>query len=96
MRVRLTKTIFYREHAIVAASRGGRKIIWDDGGVAGFGAKIDRKACELHSELSRHQPNRAADDEETLGELTVESARKRAAEVKLEVRAGGDPLYGAP
>ena len=76
----------------MAASRGGRKIIWDDGGVAGFGARLTGKHVSfiLNYRATNRTERRMTIG--TLGELTVESARKRAAEVKLEVRAGGDPL----
>ena len=92
MRVKLTKTILQQEHAAIVAAGKGRKLIWDKGGIAGFGARVTVKhvAYILNYRAANRAERRLTIG--TLGEATVETARRRAAELKLQIRAGLDPL----
>ncbi|MET0483484.1 MAG: integrase arm-type DNA-binding domain-containing protein, partial [Aestuariivirgaceae bacterium] len=79
--MKLTRTILEREHAAIVAAGKGRKLIWDKGGVAGFGARVTVKhaAYILNYRAANRAERRLTIG--TLGEATVETARKRAAEL---------------
>ncbi len=91
MRVKLTKTILEREHAAIVAAGTGRKIIWDTGDVVGFGARLSPGRVVLFLNYRSGGVERRM-TVARLGECTIEQARKRAAELKLQIRAGLDPL----
>lgn len=71
-------------------SNRDRLILWDDE-IAGFGCRITRKGATYFLNYRSGPAERRL----TLGtttELTIEQARRKAAETKLQVRAGADPL----
>jgi hypothetical protein len=88
MKAKLKKMRLQAEQAAVGA---GRCLLWDSE-LPGFGARISRQRITFvlnywHGALERRM---------TLGTLaefgTGEAARKHAAQIKLQVRAGNDPL----
>ena len=66
-------------------------LVWDSE-IAGFGARLVKKGIVFFLNYRHGRTERRM----TLGTIvelrTVEAARKKAAELKLAVRSGGDPL----
>jgi hypothetical protein len=90
-KVWLTKTLLRAEQEAIKAGGEARRLLWDTGEVAGFGARVGPKGIMFvlnyrHGALERRMTLGR------LGELTVDQARRRAAELRLAVRAGADPL----
>lgn len=71
-------------------SNRDRMILWDDE-IAGFGCRITRKGATYFLNY-RSGPSERRLTLGTTAELTIEQARRKAAETKLQVRAGADPL----
>jgi Arm DNA-binding domain/DnaB-like helicase C terminal domain len=69
---------------------GNVRIIWDSE-VKGFGARLQPQGIAFLSNY-RHGPFERWMTIGSPAELTVEQARRRAADLKLAVRAGADPL----
>jgi integrase len=90
MRIRLTKRAIESAREAMLAIGKARAILWDTE-VVGFGCDIRPNLASLFFRY------RAPDRRERhmtiarLGEGTVDQARDRAAEIKLQVRAGADP-----
>ena len=88
--VRITRSILEHERVAVVAS-GKVQFIWDSE-VKGFGARVQPRAIAFVVDY-RHGRFHRRMTFGRLGELrTVEEARRKAAEIKLAVRAGRDPL----
>ena len=88
--VRITKSLLEHERVAVVAS-GKVRFIWDSE-VKGFGARVQPRAIAFVLDY-RHGCFHRRMTFGRLGELrTVEEARRKAAEIKLAVRAGRDPL----
>src|SRR5262245_26842602 len=88
--MRLIKSLLQARQVAMKLS-GGRCVLWDDE-VTGFGARVSKRAITFVVRYQRG-PHERRMTIGTLGEFgTVEQARKAAAQVRLAVRAGGDPL----
>lgn len=91
MKNRLTKRAIENARAAMLENGKRRLILWDDI-VPMFGALLSQKGASLFvryvsaSRVERHMTIG------TLNEVTVDVARKRAAEVRVAVRAGADPV----
>ena len=91
MKIRLTKRAIESARATMLEEGGRRTILWDDI-VPMFGALLTRKGASLFvryvsaTRVERHMTIG------TLQEMTVDAARKRAAEIRVGVRAGADPV----
>lgn len=75
----------------LAAGNRDRELLWDDE-IPGFGVRLSRKggAYFLNYRTPANIERRLTIG--TMAELTIEQARKKAAELKVSVRAGADPL----
>src|SRR5262245_57169693 len=89
-KARLLKSRLQAEQAAIKIA-GGRLLLWDTD-LAGFGARISARNITF---VVRYQHG-PVERRMTLGTLaefgTVEAARKKAADIRLEVRDGHDPL----
>lgn len=89
--MKLTRKAIAEAAAALSRSNRDRELLWDDE-ISGFGIRLTRKGGAYFLNY------RAAGGKErrlTLGtaaELTIEQARRKAAETKVAVRAGADPL----
>ena len=91
LRARLTKSLLANHHQAMLAAGETLWLVWDSE-IAGFGARLVKKGIVFFLNY-RHGRTERRMTLGTIGELrTVEAARKKAAELKLAVRSGGDPL----
>src|SRR5262245_35849396 len=93
MRAKLTDALLEREQETLKKSGEPFRIIWDDGLVPGFGARISPRLVSYfvnYNVLGGGKERRQT--VARLGLCTTEQARKRAAKVRLEVLAGVDPM----
>src|SRR5262245_35391804 len=67
-----------------------RRVVWDE--LAGFGARITRDRISLFVNYRAPNAIERRLDMGTLDELTVESARRMAADYRVEAKAGRDPI----
>src|SRR5262245_41212342 len=88
MTVKITKTKLLAEQT---ATVKGRAMLWDSE-LTGVGARVGARSIVFVVRY-QHGPVERKMTIGTLAEFgTVEAARRRAAELRLQVRAGHDPL----
>src|SRR5690349_6578897 len=90
MTTKLLKSVLEAKHKAMKAS-GGRCLLWDSE-LVGLGARISAKSITF---VVRYQHG-SVERRMTIGTLaefgTVEAARKKAGDIRLEVRGGADPV----
>lgn len=88
--MKLTRRIIDEAAKKLAASNRDRELLWDDE-ISGFGVRLTRKGGAYFLNYRAGAKERRL-TLGTMSELTIEQARKKAAETKVSVRAGADPL----
>jgi integrase len=92
MKVKLTRARLAEAQAALKAS-GDRQHVLFDSELAGFGVRISRGTMAAFIDYTdRGGSKRRAMIGRVPAEISIEQARKRAAALKVDVRAGADPL----
>src|SRR5262245_16535243 len=92
MKVKLTKQRLADAQEALLAS-GYRQNVLFDAALPGFGVRISKSAVAAFVDYyDRAGAKRRAMIGRVPVELTIEQARKKAAQVKVDVRAGADPV----
>jgi integrase len=87
---RLTKTALQAQQREMIDDGESRRIVWDE--IPGFGARITGERISLFVNYRAPNGIERRLDMGTLDEMTVESGRKRAADYRVEAKAGRDPI----
>ena len=89
--MKLTRRVIDEEIKKLAAGNRDREILWD-AEISGFGVRLTRKGGAYFLNYRNAAGSERRMTLGTLGELTIEAARKKAAQTKVDIRAGADPL----
>lgn len=89
--MKLTRRVIDEAAKKLAAGNRERELLWDDE-IAGFGVRLTKKGGAYFLNYRNAASVERRLTLGTLAELTIEQARRKAAETRVSIRAGADPL----